>query len=74
MDEIDIASILKAILKGEDLKSGFLKYVKNTGIVYNKDFPDHPKIRVCRERMGPHILKNHPQFMDRIVRYFSKNL
>ena len=71
MDDNDIASVLNAILKGEDLKSSFLKYVKNTGIVYNKHFPDDPKIRVCRERMGPHIVENHPQLMDRIVRYFT---
>ena len=51
MDDSDITSVILAPLRTGEHKSGFLKFVKNTGIVYNKHFLDDPKIKVPRKKL-----------------------
>ena len=71
MDDNDIATVLRAILNNEDLRSFFLKFVKNTGIVHNEHFPDDPKIKISRRKRGTTIIECHSQWMERIVGYFT---
>ena len=76
MDDSDIASVLRTVLKTGEHRSGFLKFVKNTGIVYNKNFPDDPKIKVSRKKMNDEgctrYMEGHPEWLDRIVGYFTR--
>ena len=76
MDDSDIESVLRTVLRTGEHKSGFLKFVKNTGIVYNKNFPDDPKIKVSRKKMDDkgciRYMEGHPEWLERIVGYFTR--